>query len=202
VRYAFERSAWADAATLAIPRTPFAQAEAITWFGRAIGAARIDDVHGAAAALEQLSTLKDKLANANDAYWSGQVDIQHRAAAAWIALRQARKVEAVRLMREAADLEDKSGKHVAMENRLSPMRELFGEMLLEAHEPGAALKEFEASLRLYPNRYRSFAGAAKAAQGFGQATLARQYYQQLVALGLTADTERPELAAAKRFLAK
>ena len=202
VRYAFERSAWAEAATLEIPRTPFAQAEAITWFGRAIGAARIDDVHGAAAALEQLSTLKDKLAKANDTYWSGQVDIQHRAAAAWIALRQTRKVEAVSLMREAADLEDQSGKHVAMENRLSPMRELFGEMLLEAHEPGAALKEFEASLRLYPNRYRSFAGAARASRGLGQAPLARRYYQELVALGLSADTERPELAAAKRFLAK
>jgi hypothetical protein len=202
VRYAFERSAWAEAATLEIPRTPFAQAEAITWFGRAIGAARTGDVDGAASALEQLSALKDRLAMANDAYWAGQVDIQHRAAAAWIALRQARKAEALRLMREAADLEDQSGKHVAMENRLSPMRELFGEMLLEAHEPGAALKEFEASLRLYPNRYRSFAGAAKAAQRLGQEPQVRRYYQELVTLGLSAETERPELAAAKRFLAK
>jgi hypothetical protein len=38
-------------------------------------------------------------------------------------------------MRQAADLEDRSGKHVAMENRLSPMRELLGELLLEAKEP-------------------------------------------------------------------
>jgi hypothetical protein len=34
VRYAFERGAWTEAAALAIPKTPFAQAEAITWFGR------------------------------------------------------------------------------------------------------------------------------------------------------------------------
>ena len=34
VRYAFERAAWAEAAALAIPKTAFAQAEAIAWFGR------------------------------------------------------------------------------------------------------------------------------------------------------------------------
>ena len=44
VRYAFERAAWAEAAALAIPKTPFAQAEAIAWFGRAIGAARSGDL--------------------------------------------------------------------------------------------------------------------------------------------------------------
>ena len=48
----------------------------------------------------------------------------------------------------------------------------------------------------------SLAGAANAAQGLGQAPQARQYYQELVALSLSADTERPELAAAKHFLAK
>jgi hypothetical protein len=100
----------------------------------------------------------------NDDYWSGQVDIQERAATAWIMLGDGRKPEAIRWMREAADLEDKSGKHVAMEIRLSAMRELLGELLLQANEPALALKEFESSLRSYPNRYRSFAGAAKAAE--------------------------------------
>ena len=46
-------------------------------------------------------------------------------------------------MRQAADLEDRSGKHVAMENRFSPIRELFGELLLQANDPAQALKEFE-----------------------------------------------------------
>ena len=40
VRYAFDRSAWAEAAALPVPKTPYPQAEAISWFGRAIGAAR------------------------------------------------------------------------------------------------------------------------------------------------------------------
>ena len=167
VRYAFERAAWAEAMALAIPKTPFAQAEAITWFGRAIGAARSRELPKAREAIAQLGALKDKLAKANDAYWTGQVAIQEQAADAWLALAEGRKGEAVAAMRQAADLEDRSGKHVAMENRLSPIRELLGELLLEANEPAQALKEFETSLRNNPNRYRSFAGAAKAADRAG-----------------------------------
>jgi hypothetical protein len=45
-------------------------------------------------------------------------------------------------MRVAADLEDGSEKHVAMENRLWPMRELLGDMLLAANKPALALKEY------------------------------------------------------------
>ncbi len=201
VRYALERAAWAEAAALAIPKTPFAQAEAITWFGRAIGAARSGALPKAKEAVEQLGALKDKLAKANDAYWTGQVAIQEQAAAAWLALAEGRKGEAIAAMRQAADLEDRSGKHVAMENRLSPMRELLGELLLEAKEPAQALKEFETSLRNNPNRYRSFAGAAKAADRTGDRAQAHNYYEKLVALAGSADSARPELVAAKQYLA-
>jgi tetratricopeptide (TPR) repeat protein len=202
VRYAFERNAWAEAATLDVPRTVYPQAEAITWFGRAVGAARSGDPAGAKQALDQIRSLKDKLANSNDVYWTGQVDIQEKAATAWIALREGQKDQAITTMRQAADLEDKSGKHVAMENRLSPMRELFGELLIESGEPAQALKEFEASLRNNPNRYRSFAGAAKAAERLGDGARAKTYYEKLVSLGASADMERPELVTARQFLAK
>ena len=201
VRFAFERSAWAEAAALAIPKTPFAQAEAITWFGRAIGAARTGDLPKAREAVDQLGGLRDTLAKANDAYWTGQVAIQEQAAGAWLALAEGRKGDAIAAMRQAADLEDRSGKHVAMENRLSPIRELLGELLLEANEPVLALKEFETSLRNNPNRYRSFAGAAKAAEQAGDRAQAKSYYEKLVALAAQADGERPDLVAAKRYLA-
>jgi predicted Zn-dependent protease len=201
VRYAFERAAWVEAATLAIPKTPFPQAEAITWFGRAIGSARSGEPAKAKDAVEQLRALKDSLAKAKDAYWTGQVAIQEQAAEAWIALAEGRKAAAIAGLRQAADLEDRSGKHVAMENRLSPMRELLGELLLEANEPAPALKEFEMSLRNNPNRYRSFAGAAKAAERTGDRAQARSYYEKLVALAGSADAVRPDLVAAKQYLA-
>jgi len=201
VRYAFERAAWVDAAALPIPKTPFAQAEAIAWFGRAIGAARSGDMTRAREAIDQLRVLKDRLAKANDDYWTGQVAIQEQAAEGWLALGEGRKRDAIAAMRQAADLEDRSGKHVAMENRLSPIRELLGELLLEANEPAQALKEFETSLRNNPNRYRSFAGAAKSAERTGNRTQARSYYQKLIALAAQADDGRPSLVAAKQYLA-
>ena len=104
------------------------------------------------------------------------------------------------MMRQAADMEDKSGKHVAMENRLSPMRELLGELLLAAKEPRQALKEFETSLRNNPNRYRSFAGAAKAAVASGDSVQAKAYNGKLVTLVGSSANNRPEIADAKRFL--
>jgi len=202
VRYAFERSAWSEAATLAVARTIWPQAEAISWFGRSVGAARTGDLDRAKQAADHLRILREKLAAAGDAYWAGQVTIQEKAAAAWIALRERRRDDAIASMREAADLEDRSGKHVAMENRLSPMREMLGELLLEANDAAAALKEFEASLRDYPNRYRSFAGAARAAERSLRPTEAKTYYQKLVALAADGDGSRPDLVDARRYLAQ
>lgn len=82
------------------------------------------------------------------------------------------------------------------------MRELLGDMLLAANEPRLALKEYEASLQSARNRYRGFYGAAKAAQRSGDLEKARTHYVKLLALCGNADTERPELAEAKKYLAQ
>jgi len=201
VRYAIERSAWAEAAALQPALTPYPQAESITWFGRALGAARSGDLAGARLDLGEIARLRDQLASAHDSYWTEQLDIQRKAAGAWIELGEKKLDEAIESMREAADREDRTEKHVAMENRLSPMRELLGELLLEANRPGEAAHEFELSLRIAPNRFRSLAGAGKAADMSGDRARARIYYQQLVALARDTDTERPALTRAREFLA-
>ena len=146
--------------------------------------------------------LRDALSEAKNAYWAEQVEIQRRATAAWVARVEGRHAEAIGAMRSAADLEDTREKHIAMENRLVPMRELLGELLLEVHEPAAALMEFEASLQRVPNRFRSFSGAARAAELAGDHEKAKAFYTQLVALADMADTDRPEHAYARAFLAK
>jgi uncharacterized protein HemY len=53
-----------------------------------------------------------------------------------------------------------------------------------------------------PNRFNAFAGAAKAADRLGEKTMAKDYFQKLTALASGADTVRPDLAAAREFLAK
>ena len=130
----------------------------------------------------KLQALRDALSQAKNAYWAEQVEIQRQAATAWVARAEGRHAEAVGAMRSAADLEDASEKHIAMENRLVPMRELLGELLLEVNEPAAALAEFEASLQRVPNRFRSFSGAARAAELAGDREKAKVFYAKLVAL--------------------
>ena len=202
VRYAIERGAWAEAAALQVPRTPYPQAEAITWFGRALGAARSGDLADARRDIEQIARLRAELAIAHDAYWVEQLDVQADAAGAWIALGERRIEEAIASMRAAADREDRTEKNVAMENRLSPMRELLGELLLEASRPAEAQREFELSLKSVPNRFRSLAGAGRAAALAGHKTQARLHYRQLLVLARDADSERAPLKAAREFLAK
>ena len=175
VRYAFDRSAWQEAASLAPKSSPFKQAEAITWFGRALGAARTGDIAGARQALSEIVARQQQLAAAGDPYWADQVGIQEAAASAWIALAGNMKDEAIALMRGAANREDQSEKSVALENRLSPMRELLGELLLAAGRPENALAEFERSLEAVPNRRRSLNGAAEAAEKLGDRRLAESY---------------------------
>jgi len=201
VRYALERHAWSEAAAIPPMDTPFKQAAAIIYFGRAIGAAHLGQVPAAHQELSHLTTIRADLASAGDPYWAEQVAIQETAASAWIALAENDSVRATSLMREAADREDRSEKHVAMENRLSPMRELLGELLLETGRPAEALREFERSLRTVPKRFRSLAGGAVAAERAGNRRTARSFYQQLVALAANADNQRPALVAARTYLA-
>ena len=89
-----------------------------------------------------------------------------------------------------------------MENRIYPMRELLAELLLEMGQAGAALREYEASLKETPNRYRGLYGAARAAEAAGDRPKARDYFARFVALSTNADTVRPELARAKAYLAQ
>jgi tetratricopeptide (TPR) repeat protein len=200
-RYAIERGAWAEAAALQVaPSTP--AADAITYFARAMGSARSGDLQGARKEIEQLQRIKDDLARAKQEYWAGQVEIQRSAATAWVRYGEGKKDQALELMRSAADQEDASQKDVAMENRLWPMRELLGELLLTTNQPVQALKEFEDSLESARNRYRGLYGAAKAAERAGDLQKARSYYEKLVALCSLSDTERPELVEARKYLAK
>jgi hypothetical protein len=202
VRYAIERGAWAEAAALQVPRTPYPQAEAITWFGRALGAARSGDLADARRDIDEIARLRAELASAHDAYWIEQLDVQADAARAWIALGERRVDEAIASMRAAADREDRTEKNVAMENRLSPMRELLGELLLDAGRPAEAQLEFEVSLTSVPNRFRSLAGAGRAAALAGHKAEARLHYEQLLVLARDADGERAPLKAAREYLAK
>jgi tetratricopeptide (TPR) repeat protein len=200
-RYMLERQDWAGAAQLQPLGTGFPMAEAITHFTRAMGAARSGDPAAARADVEKLKEQRAALAKASQGYWAGQVEVQILGAQAWLAQAQGNKTEALKLMQAAANLEDASEKHVAMENRLYPMRELLGDMLMAQGEARAALTEYEKSLQNAPMRLRGFYGAARAAEAAGDAKLARAYFEKLAKLTRHADGDRPELRDLRQRLA-
>jgi tetratricopeptide (TPR) repeat protein len=200
-RYMLERQDWQGAAQLQPLGTGYPMAEAITHFARAMGAARSGDTAAAQADIEQLKEQRAALEKTGQGYWAGQVEIQILGAQAWMAQGQDNRPDALKFMRAAADLEDASEKHVAMENRLYPMRELLADMLLAQGEATGALKEYETALKNAPMRLRGFYGVAKAAEASGDAKKAREYFEKLARLTRYADGDRPELREAKQRLA-
>ena len=200
-RYALERQDWQAAAQLKPVGTGLPAAEAITHFARAIGAARSGAADVAQTDIDMLKDLRGQLEKANQGYWAGQVEIQVLGAQAWKEQAAGNPEQALKLMRAAADLEDASEKHVAMENRLYPMRELLADMLMVQNQPKAALTEYEASLKNTPMRLRGFYGAAKAADAVGDAKKAREYFDKLTRMTRNADSDRPELQEARKRIA-
>lgn len=196
-RMALERNDWKEAASLALQTGGTPYTEALTWFARAIGAARSGDSATAEQAAAELTARKNALATANNPYWATEVENQARTATAWIAFARHDTDRALTLMREAADREDKIEKHIVTPGRLLPARELLADMLLEAGQPAAALREYVASQTRDPNRFRGYYGVVRAAEAAGDQTTARAAYDKLLVLTQGADTVRPELVAAK-----
>jgi tetratricopeptide (TPR) repeat protein len=165
-----------------------------------VGLARSGKPEAAAADVETLQRLADAL-RAKNAYWAEQVDIQHMTAAAWIAYAEGRRDEALALMRSAVEREAGTEKHVLTPGPLAPAREQLAEMLLAADRPAEALTEFEAVQQVEPNRFRALYGAGRAAELAGDPAAAKRYYGRVVEVAAAADTARPEIEAARAFVA-
>jgi tetratricopeptide (TPR) repeat protein len=201
-RYAMERGDWKAAAALDVRPSPLLQVQAITYFARAVGAARSGDPAAAKADIAKLGEFKDKLSQAKDAYWAGQVDIQRQIANAWVLYAEGKREEALSAMSAAADAEDKTEKHPVTPGVPKPARELYGEMLLESGMAKDALAAFEATLKKEPNRLGATVDAARAAEKAGDPAKAREYYEKVVAIAGGADKTRTDVSDARAFLAK
>ena len=197
-RYAVERGEWRQAAKVQPIPSKFPFADALTYFARALGAARSGDAASAEHDVQQLAALRDALKAAKNDYWATEVEVSRLGAAAWSAWARGKHEEALGLMRSAADLEDRSEKHIVTPGRIVPARELLGDMLFELKRPAEALKEFEASQTREPDRFRGLYGAAQAAAQSGDVTKAKRYFARLVEIA--GQGERPELVTARQFL--
>jgi tetratricopeptide (TPR) repeat protein len=207
-RYALERGDWAAASQLALNPVReqfnwslFPEGEAVNAYARGLGAGRRGDAGAAKAEVARLAGLRDAMVAQKKDYWIGQADIQAGAISAWIAKAEGRNDDALKLMRETADLEDRTEAHIMMPGRVIPVREMLGELLLELDQPAMALAAFEQSLRNDPNRFRNTYGAARAAELSGELPKARVYYARLLAQA-SPDSGRSEISQARSFVAK
>ena len=186
-RYALERRDWKRAAAIEVapasfPWAQYPYAEAIIHFARAIGSARTGDLVAARQAVAKLEAIRDGLKGQKGFDWATQVEIQRRAASAWLARAAKQDDSAVTLMRSAADLEDSTDKHPVTPGAMLPAREQLADLLLELGKADAALVEYEASLRSAPARFNSYSGAALAAQRAGDTGKAKEFRERLLTM--------------------
>ena len=157
-RYYLEQQRWEEAAHLE-PRAPdvidweaLPAADALFNYARGLGAARIGDLEQAEAERERIAAAVRTLRDDGDDYWAHTTQALGQAVEAWILYERGEIEPALALMSEAADLEDSMEKHPITPGEVLPVRELYGEMLLEEGRTDDAIAAFEASLERTPNR--------------------------------------------------
>jgi predicted Zn-dependent protease len=200
-RYMTERADWGGAAQLAAQQNEFPQVMAITYFARALGAARSGQVDAAKGDLAKVGEMREALKAAKVGYWPSIVDIQYQVANAWILDAEGKTDEARTAMRTAAEAEDKTEKSPVTPGPLAPARELYGQMLLAHGKAKEAADAFAATMAKEPNRFNGYLGAAQAAAKLGDKANAKANYQKLLALTAGAGAGRAEIVAAKAYVA-
>jgi tetratricopeptide (TPR) repeat protein len=197
-RYAVELGKWQEAAQLQPLQAGVPWAQAISWLAIGVGSARSGNVGRATQAVQTLGSLRDAATKLNNTYWASQIEVQRREVSAWIAEKKGKTDDALAMMRSAAGLEESMDKDAVTPGAVTPAREMLAELLLLEKEPQDALTEYEAVLKVAPNRFNALFGAATASDTAGNASVANQYFQKLTEIAV--GDERPELITARKKL--
>lgn len=185
-RYVLERRAWNEAVAI-IPRSPatldwdrFAWAEAIARFARGLGMAHVGRVNEGRAESERLAQLETVMQKAGEDLFARNIRMLRLELDSWLAHVAGKEEDSRSLMEEAAALEESTPKHAVTPGPTLPARELLGDLLMEQKQPAKALTAYQRSLELYPKRFNSLLGAARAARGTGDVAASFKYRKQLL----------------------
>jgi tetratricopeptide (TPR) repeat protein len=197
--YPLELHKWQEAAALAVISGAESGDESITHWARAISLARLGKAAEARKEIAEIESIRKKLSEQKKSKSALEaIDQDRKEAEAWAEYSEGKKDHAISLLRSVA--EKNSGVYQASDQ--IPAQEMLADMLLEMNRPADALAEYQADLKTNPNRFDSLYGAARAAQQGGQSEKASDYFAQLVKNCEASNSERPELAEAKVWLAK
>lgn len=204
-RYALERHDWREAMSLPV-REPatldwdrFAWAEAVTWFARGLGAAHESHLDDTRVAIARLQALEGLAGGAGEELFARNIRMLRLETSAWLAHVERDTQTSVSLMQQAAELERNTPKHAVTPSPTLPGYELLGDLLLEQKRPAEALAAYQRSLRLYPRRFNSLLGAARAARAAGNESEAYPLYRQLASVAASG-TRQPALEEVRVFI--
>ena len=196
--YVMELHEWRQAAELPlVPGTQLGD-DIISYLARAIGAARQGDVAKAREDIVQIDSIYKQVVAKKLPFVGWAEQVKHEAQA-WADHAEGHDEEALHLLREIAE-KQRTGVFGASGDL--PAREMLADMLLDMNRPEQALDEYEASLRINPNRFDSLYGAARAAEAARGPREAANYYRELLKVCAGTSSTRPELAHAQSFLSQ
>lgn len=163
-----------------------------------LSAAKMGDAKTAEAAEAKLRAAREKAA-ATNAYAAREVGVLEKeigAAARWAG---GQKDEALKLAKEATDLELTTNAPSGPPDPMKPAFELYGEMLLEANRAQEAAVAFSQALLRTPKRTPSLLGLARANAKAGNTVAARLHYSTLATMPGAAPAS-PAVMEAQKFL--
>ena len=172
--------------------------KSITYWARAIGAARSGNVPEARKNIAELETIRREMLKKKKPIYAQFAENAQKEAEAWVAHAVGNDDEAIKTLRALAESEEATGD----ESEGIPAREMLADLLLDAKHPEQALAEYETDLKFNPNRFNGLYGAARAAEMAGKSDRAATYYSQLVKNCEGSSSDRPELGEAKALLAR
>jgi len=179
VRLAIERERWTDALAFEPLPDSAPHVAAIAHWARALAHAQLGHPDLADEDVAQIDACEARARSSGDAYWATQIDILSKEARAWSANARGHTDDAIALLRAAADAEDALEKLPVTPGPIVPAREQLGQLLLDLHQPEAALRELRQALTDAPGRRAALQTAATAADEAGDAAAAEEFRRRL-----------------------
>ena len=186
-RVLLEEQMWSEAANLSLnnhsnfPWNKFPQYEALIYYAKGIGAGRSGNIAIAQQSYQKLEELQKTFKDSeSNKYWINQIEMQKKVVKALELFAQNEMEKSLMMMISAADLEDASEKNPVTPGQLLPAREMLGDLLLEMNKPKEALKQYELTLEINPNRLNALYGAGKSAELIGDKEKAVFYFTALL----------------------
>lgn len=208
-RYILETEQWehiplqtesAHAAHDSMPGMTMAQSGGGPWlFIAGASAAKLGDPTTAEAVVAELKRMRERTAAEGNAYRARSVAILENEVAALASLARGEHGEAIRLARDAAEIEGKLAAPSGPPDPIKPAYELYGEVLLAADRAAEAVAAFEQSLLRTPRRTPSLLGLARAAAASSDTATARRAYGEIAEMPGAAETS-PAVGEAREWL--